>query len=43
MGIYHLNNEKIPPVFNFEVKRNSRHVKSKKEIGLKYLELRKPE
>lgn len=37
MGIYYLNNEKIPPVFNFEVKRNSRHVKSKKEIGLKYL------
>ena len=28
---------KYPQVFNFGVKRNSRHVKSKKEIGLKYL------
>lgn len=37
MGIYYLNNQKIPPVFNFGVKRNSRHVKSKKVIGLKYL------
>lgn len=35
--IYYLNKQKIPPIFNFGVKRNNRHVKSEKEIGLKYL------
>lgn len=37
MEIYYLNKQKIPPIFNFGLKRNNRHEISKKEIGLKYL------